>query len=57
MDSATGAALLGAHYLRSGTADSDGAYCQGVVDELSRSVLVDPALQCARAFAGAHKQK
>eukprot|EP00892_Ulva_mutabilis_P007003 jgi/Ulvmu1/4675/UM002_0406.1 len=41
VDSATGAALLGAFYLRNGTSDREGAYCHGVIDELSRNCLVE----------------
>lgn len=55
MDSATGSALLGAHYLRSGTPDTEGAYCQGIIDELPRSGLVEPALHFANELAVARK--
>lgn len=56
MDSATGSALLGAHYLRSGTPDLEGAYCQGIIDELPRSGLVEPAPCSTDELAVAHKE-
>ena len=57
VDSATGAALLGAHYLRNGTSDREGAYCHGVIDQLSRNTLLDQSYLLASDLAVARKEE